>query len=142
MAQELVASITDVARTKFADMLINGKSFTVTSFVIGEGGHDPADPDQALTPDPSLPFQNQTFGPKTIAAATKISPFCNQFMAVLEKAEAVGPISNLGLVATITASPIPLDPEIGINFLFAIVNMPRSIKTDREKVSYQVLINY
>jgi hypothetical protein len=143
MAQAIIATITDTARSKFAEMLQMGRSFTVTEFVTGEGGHDTGDPAIALTPDPTatiLPLQS--FGPKTITSKTLISPFCVEYLANLDPLEAVGPLSNVGLIARFTYSPIGGDPLIGTSFLFAIANFPLIVKTDAEARAISVQVNY
>jgi len=143
MAQAIIATITDIARSKFADMLITGRSFTITDFVTGEGGHDTGDPAIALTPDPtvtSLPLQS--FGPKAIASKTLISPFCVEYLCGLDALEAVGPLSNVGLIARFTYSPIVGDPLVGTTFLFAVANFPLVVKTDAETRSISIQVNY
>ena len=143
MAQAVVSTITDIARSKFAEMLSIGRSFTVTTFVTGQGGHDPGDVAVALTPNPSsLTLPQQTFGPKAITSKSLISPFCVQYQADLLDLEAVGPISNIGLIATYTYSPIPSDPLIGQTFLFAVGNMPLQIKTDSESKTFLVQVQF
>jgi len=143
MAQAIIATITDTARTSFATMLSLGRAFTITDFVTGEGGHDPGDPAVALTPDPTvttLPFQS--FGPKAITSKTLISPFCVEYLCDLDLLEAVGPLSNIGLIATYTFSPISGDPLVGTNFLFSLGNFPLSIKTDSETRSIAVQVGF
>ena len=146
MAQAIIATITDTARSKFADMLKVGRAFTVTDFVTGEGGHDPGDPAIALTPDPAatdLPLKS--FGPKAIASKTLISPYCVEYLCGLDALDAVGPLSNVGLMATFTYSPIPGDPLLlpGNNtFLFCIANFPLVVKTDAETRSISIQVNY
>jgi hypothetical protein len=143
MAQAIIATITDTARSKFAEMLQMGRSFTITDFVTGEGGHDTGDPAIALTPDPTatiLPLQS--FGPKTITSKTLISPFCVEYLTSLDSLEAVGPLSNVGLIARFTYSPIGGDPLIGTSFLFAIANFPLIVKTDAEARAISVQVNY
>ena len=143
MAQAIIATITDTARSKFADMLNIGRAFTITEFVTGEGGHDTGDPAIALTPDPTattLPLQS--FGPKTIASKTLISPFCVEYLCGLDALEAVGPLSNIGLMARFTYSPISGDTLIGTSFLFAIANFPLKIKNDASQQSFRIQIQY
>ena len=143
MAQAIIATITDTARSKFADMLNVGRAFTITSFETGEGGHDTGDPAIALTPDPTateLPLS--TFGPKTISSKTLISPFCVEYLCGLDALEAVGPLSNIGLKATFTYSPIVGDELIGQTFLFAVANFPLVVKTDAETRSISIQVNY
>ena len=141
MAQAIIATITDTARTHFANMLQMGRSFTITDFTTGSGGHDPGDVVVSLTPNPAVTsLPSQSFGPKAISTKTLISPFCVEYLAELELLEAVGPLSNVGLLATFTYSPISGDPLIGTTFLFAVANSPLSVKTDSElrSVSLQV----
>jgi len=143
MAQAIIASITDLARTRFAEMLQMGRAFTVTDFVVGSGGHDPSDAQIALSPDPSdtvLPLQS--FGPQTITSKTLISPFCVEYICELQLLEAVGPISNIGLRATFTFSPIVADPLVGTKFLFSIANTPLAIKTDSESKTFAIQVQF
>jgi hypothetical protein len=143
MAQAIIATITDTARTAFANMLQVGRSFTITDFVTGSGGHDNSDPAVALTPDPTvtvLPLQS--FGPKPVTSKTLISPFCVEYLADLDLLEAVGPISNIGLIATYLFSPIGGDVLVGTTFLFAISNTPLSIKTDSETRSISIQVGF
>ena len=143
MAQAIIATITDTARTRFAEMLQIGRSFTITDFVTGSGGHDPADPAVALTPDPSvttLPLQS--FGPKAVTSKTLISPFCVEYLLELDLLEAVGPLSNIGLIATYLFSPIGSDPLVGTTFLFAVSHTPLAIKTDSETRSISIQVGF
>jgi hypothetical protein len=142
MAQAIIATVTDVARQNFANLLDVGRAFTITHFVVGSGGHD-TDPTIALTPDPTLTtLPLQTFGPKVITSKTLITPFCVQYLCDLDALEAVGPLSNYGLVATFTYSPIIADPLIGTQFLFAIANTPLSVKTDSETRSIAISVQF
>jgi len=143
MAQAIVASLTDLARSKFADMLQMGRAFTVTDFVTGENGHDPGDPAVALTPDPTVTtLPGQTFGPKSIASKTLVSPFCDSYLCHLDFLDAVGPLSNIGLIATFTYSPILGDPLVGTSFLMAIGNQPLIVKTDALSLDFDIQINF
>jgi len=143
MAQAIIATLTDIARTKFADMLATGRSFTITQFVTGDGGHDPGDPRVALTPDPSVTaLPSQTFGPKNITSKTLVSPYCVEFICELADIEAVGPLSNIGLIGLVNYSPIPADPLVGTTFLYSVGNMPLQIKTDAEEKVFQILVQY
>lgn len=143
MAQAIVATITDTARQKFAEMLQVGRAFTVTDFVTGEGGHDPGDPAVALTPDPTdVALPDQSFGPKVLTSKTLISPFCVEYRADLDNLEAVGPLSNIGLIATYTFSPIVGDPLVGTTFLFGIGNFPLQVKTDAETKVFNIQVQY
>lgn len=143
MATAILASITDAARAKHAEMLAEGRSFTVTQFVTGSGGHDPGDPATALTPDPALTtLPGQSFGPKPLTEKSLITPYCVEYVADLDNLEAVGLLSNIGLMATITYSPIPLDPLVGTTFLFAVGNFPLIVKTDAETRQITIQVQY
>lgn len=143
MALAIVSALTDTARAKFADMLNTGRAFTVTSFVTGEGGHDISDPAVALTPDPaSATLPDQTFGPKAVTSKSLISPYCVEYICNLDLLEAVGELSNIGVIATVTYSPILADPLLGTTFLFAIGNFPLHVKTDTETIEIRVTVNF
>jgi len=136
MAQAIIAAITDVARSKFADMVKTGNSFKVDSFVTGSGGHDPENPTVALTPDPTIvELPNITSDKRSIPETNIvfISPFCVQYQIVLDLLDSVGPLSNIGLYATGSLSE---------TFLFAVANFPLVVKTDAERRSIFVQVNY
>ena len=136
MAQAIIAAITDVARSKFADMVKTGNSFSVDSYITGSGGHDTEDVTVALTPDPTMiDLPNKTSDKKTIPDANivLISPFCLQYQISLDLLDSVGPLSSVGLYAT--------DSEDGL-FLFAVANFPLMVKTDAERRSIFVQVNY
>ena len=67
MAITVLAAITDQGRAAFADLTVNGTSFVVNIFEVGNGGHDPGNPIVALTPDASLgELPSITFGPEPV----------------------------------------------------------------------------
>ena len=143
MALSVIAVVTDTARQKLADMLISGKSFQVTHFTTGNGGHDPGNPTIALTPDPTvIELPSRTFGPKVLNDAQLISAFCPRFEGILENTEAVGELSNVGLIATMIYSPIPADPVIGTQFLFAVGNFPLKVKTDTDELTIRITLQF
>lgn len=136
MAQAIIAAITDTARSKFADMVKTGNSFTVDSYITGSGGHDPENPTVALTPDPTITdLPNKTSDKKTIPDGNiiLISPFCVQYQIALDLLDSVGSLSNLGLYAT---------DSTDTSFLFAVANFPLIVKTDAERRSIFIQVNY
>jgi hypothetical protein len=143
VAYSAVAQLTNLARQRLAQALATGKSFVVDRFVVGSGGHDVLDPTIALTPDPTAVIcPLTTFGPKLVTSATLVSPFCPQFVCDLAGDEAVGPISDICLLGTIIYSPIPNDPELNTQFLFAQANTPLRVKLDDEVLSFDVSISF
>jgi hypothetical protein len=143
MSLSIIASITDKGRSALADLLQSGVAFTVTDFVTGGGGHDSGDPQVALTPDPALTtLPGQTFGPKPLTDKILVTPYCVRYVCDLDFLEAVGNLSNIGLIATYTYSPIPNDPIVGTNFLFAVGNSPLVVKTDAEQRTINVEVEF
>lgn len=132
---------TDPCRQRVGYYWIIGKAFIIDKFSVGSGGHDPLDPKKALTPKTSLTTCPQVvFGPETIDDSRMLTPFCPEFLCVLEKAEAVAELSNICLIATVTYSPIPADPEVGTQFLFSIGNFPLAVKVSAERKEFRVSI--
>ena len=143
MAITLTAEITNEGRKKLANMMVQGKSFILEQFVSGEGGHDPSNPTVALTPDVSaISLYLQTFGPKDIFSKSLVTNFQAKLICKLASAEAVGVLSNIGLIARINYSPTAGDPELNTKFLFAIANMPMQNKLAGEEKEFQLTINY
>ena len=145
MAVVVTAELTNEGRRRFADMSVPSinRAFIIEEFEIGEGGHDPEDLTQALRPDVSvtdLPLK--TFGPKAITSSNKPTDFIAEYVLDLTANEAVGIISNIGLIARISSSGIPSDPEINTKFLFAVANLPIRNKLAGETLTLQVRINY
>jgi len=136
MAFEVIAVVTNETKVRQAVAHATGKSFKVTSFSLGDRGHDPTDPTLALTPDPTETECNSgypvVFGPKAIDGYTLIGTFCPQFRCSVSETEVVGVITQVCLIAEIVYSPIPGDPEVGDTFLYAIANRPYWVKTSEE----------
>lgn len=146
-AVSVIAAITQIGRNRIADMTISGRGFQIQEFVVGSGGHDPGDPTIALSPDPTVTvLPQQTFGPKLLVennppfTGILITPFCPQFTGVLDFTEANGELSNVGLIATIMYSPIPSDPLVGTQFLFAVGNRPLIVKTDNDQFTLNITL--
>jgi hypothetical protein len=141
MAITVLAAITDQGRAAFADMTVNGTSFVVNTFEVGNGGHDPGNPIVALTPDTTLGELPQiTFGPEPIDEASLPDDlFTPEFDCFLQQNEAVGELSNIGLLAVYT--DIPANGDLaGATFLFAIGNFPLRVKVDTEVVEFTVSV--
>lgn len=103
---DLILSLTNRARQLEAQALLYGYGYQIHYFAVGSGGHDPGNPTLALplnSDAPSLP--GQFFGPQPINISTLISPTCPQWTCILNPGDAVGGISNFGLIATVTFVP-------------------------------------
>ena len=147
MAITVLAAITDQGRAAFASLTVNGTSFVVTQFEVGNGGHDPGNPIVALTPDTSLgDLPSVTFGPEPIDEASLPDDlFTPEFCCFLQQNEAVGELSNIGLLAVYPGlegdgSPNDLAGVVGTSFLFAIGNFPLRVKVDTEVVEFTVSV--
>ncbi len=141
MSITVLAAITDQGRAAFADLTVNGTSFVVNQFEIGNGGHDSGNPIVALTPDTSLgELPSITFGPEPIDESSLPDDlFTPEFDCFLQQNEAVGELSNIGLLATYVSAPA--NPGlVGTTFLFAIGNFPLRVKVDTEIVEFRVSI--
>lgn len=141
----IIAALTEEGRRRIADMTISGRGFQVTQFVVGSGGADPSDPSVPLTPDTSVEtLPSQTFGPVPVQSpsagktGTLISPFCPQYVGLLDYNQANGNISNVGLIATINFPPG--DPLVGTDFLFAIGNRPTITKSDADQLQISITL--
>lgn len=112
---DIVVSLTNQARQMEAQALLYGYGYQISTFVIGSGGSDPGDPTLALPLNlnaDTLP--GQFYGPVEIDNAALISPTCPQWTCILQPGEAVGNVSNIGLIATVVFIPeasILLDPS-------------------------------
>lgn len=143
MAFSVIATVTDQSRQRIAEMLNNGKSFSVTKFTVSDGGHSIGDPTIALAPNPAAnecPSNGFSYGPQAINAATLISAFCPQYTCTLTTGQANGSLSSICLIGTIVYSPITNDPDVGEDFLFAVGNFPLKVKTSSDVFQFNVLI--
>lgn len=142
MSFEVKALMTDEARRRIAEQWATGKSFVVVGFSLGAAGHDPLDPSTPLAPDPATTtLEDVVFGPKAVSSFTFASDTCPVFECFLDFSEAVAEFSSVGLLAQITSSPIPGDPELNSTFLFAVSNFAKRPKTDLEQLTINVGIS-
>lgn len=141
---DFIVTLTDKGRQLEAQQTVYGYGFKVDHFVVGWGGHDPADPLVALPLTLEVTeLPKQTFGPKLIDSATLVTVTCPKFVCVLQPNEAVGGISNLGLIATILFVPTgapPSAPTVGSTFLYAMTNFPLRTKTALSKETFNILL--
>lgn len=141
---DFVVTLTDKGRQLEAQQTVYGYGFKIDHFVIGWGGHDPADPLVALPLNLEVTeLPKQTFGPELIDEASLITVTCPKFVCVVQPREAVGGISNLGLIATILSVPAGSPssaPEVGSTFLYAMTNFPLRTKTALSKETFNILL--
>ncbi len=141
---DFVVSLTKRGRELEAQQLLYGYGFRIDYFVLGAGGHDPGTPTIALplnTDVTALP--GQFFGPEPIDFKDLVMPTCPRFTCIAQPGEAVGGISNLGLIATLLSVPegSPVDaPTIGYTFLYAICNFPLRFKVSASRETFTISI--
>lgn len=143
----ILATLTKTARNFIAEQGVVGRAYIVESFVIGKGGHDPADSEQPLSPDENVDsLPGQTFGPKLLtkptpnATGVMVEEACARYTGLLDYYEGNGQISSVGLIARVTYSPIPGDELVGTKFLFAYGNRPLITKVDADQLVINVTI--
>jgi hypothetical protein len=141
---DFVVSLTTVGRQMEAQQLLYGYGFKINYYVLGSGGHDPNNPTVALPLNTDvLVLPGQFFGPEPIDVSALITPTCPQFTCIVKPGQAVGGISNLGLIATVLSVPAgsPVSaPVVGSTFLYAIVNFPLRYKTSASQETYTITI--
>ena len=150
---EALALVTNQGSARLAEVLASGKSFRVDHFVLGSNGHTVADPSLAISPDPtrtgcycgplgadiesiSTAGGCSFYGP--VDEVTFASPTCPVFRCVADPGDATGAVSSLCLLGTIVYSPVPGDPEVGTQFLFAITFFPLKFRTPLYTLEHEV----
>lgn len=143
MAQSILATVTTKGREMIVEHLLNGTAFQVDKFSIGNGGHDIANPNVALTPDVSLTsLPGESFGPVAISNATTVNPQTPRFDSILTESQAVGEISTIGLFITVISTTGNSTVNVNDTFLFAISNLPLQIKTGLETKEFRTEIQF
>jgi len=103
---DFVVSLTKKGRELEAQQLLYGYGFRIDYFVLGAGGHDTGNPMVALPLNTDvLELPGQFFGPEPVDDKSLVTPTCPRFICIAQPGEAVGGISNLGLIATMTYNP-------------------------------------
>jgi hypothetical protein len=103
---DIIVSLTKKGREREAQALLYGYGYRVDFFVIGSGGHDPGNPTLALPLDENVTeLPGLFFGPEPIDRSELISSTCPRWLCILQPGEAVGQISNIGLIATVVFIP-------------------------------------
>lgn len=143
-----LAVVTNNGRARIIDMLRTGKSFVVDRFVVGDSGHDPSDPTLPITPDPSRDGCYCSVPAIDVAGGCIFGDVvdnvllgtngCPIFQCNLLPGEATGVVSSVCLIGTIVWSPDPLDPDLGTQFAFAIVNYPFRAKGPLDTFEFEI----
>lgn len=139
---DFVVSLTRKGREIEAQQTLYGYGFKISSFVMGAGGHDPGNPNLALPLDLDVTeLPGQFFWPEPIDVAELINPTCPRFTCILQPGEAVGGISNLGLIGVVEYVPvtsiyvIPTDVDISLD----IINKTAHGFSDNDLLVYTTL---
>lgn len=150
MADELLAVVTNTAHAWNARARVYGYGIKLTRFVVGSNGHDPTNPRLALTPDPSrsgcycaseaITTIDGCLFSDLIDSVTWKTDYCPVYTCRLESGEAVGVVTSVCLIAEVVYSPIPSDPLVGTEFLYAITNLPYRVKVNGEVLSLDIAI--
>lgn len=139
-----IGVVTDAGRAALARIPVDGLRFNTFEFQIGRGGYDAEDPMIVVTPDPSDTALLDPIWPAAdeYAPVTRIDrPTIGgvAFLCRVEADEALVGIGEIGVFATITASPS--NPgEVGDRFLFAIAHRPLLGKAPSDSVGFYVTI--
>lgn len=150
MADELIATESNDAKAWAAKARAYGYGWKVTKFVTGSFGHDPENPRLPLKPDPSrsgcycgadaLTTVDGCLFSDFIDEVSFQTPYCPVYTCILGSGESIGVVSSLCLIAEIVYSPIPGDPVVGTEYLYATVNMPYRPKIAGETLQFDVFV--
>lgn len=152
MNYEALALISNTGRAKMGQLIATGKSFVVNRFVVGDQGHDSADPTIATTPDAaktgcycspeSITVAGGCVYEGLISNISYVNATCPVFTVELAEGQATGVVSSICLIGTVVYSPIPGDPEVGTNFLFAVTNFPMRTKIPGAKWTWDISVQF
>ncbi len=119
-----------------------GRSFIITSFILGDQGADPDDPQVAQTPDvATTDCMGNVFGPKAITSPVfYINDVCPVFRCEISGIDYTGVVSSVCLVAEYVFSLIPNDPLVGQTFTAAVATRPELIIADTDDLILDVAV--
>ncbi len=150
MADELLAVLSNNALAWNARARVNGYGIKITKFVVGSYGHDPTNPRLALTPDPTrdgcycgteaLTTTAGCLFSDFIDGVTWKNDYCPIYSCRLETGEAVGIVSSICLIAEVLWSPVTGDPNVGLEYLYATVNLPYRPKLAGEALLFDIAV--
>lgn len=140
----IIATLTDEARTYFAQSTLGILSFKLKGFAVGRSGYNSTNPVKITPIDGSLTDLEDHFFPTTgiksleaIETPTLTTVVANCRLA---KDEAVSALGEIGVWAEIVYSLAP--SEIGTTFLLAVSHFPIVTKTLRQAILYRVIIQF
>jgi hypothetical protein len=148
---DIIATLTDQARTYIARATLGEMVFQVVGFGLGRGGFNPADPtqvtalvttatelDDKVYPD-SIAFSYQAFASTEEPTDTVRVYNCRAPSTIIASNAdyALGEIALYGLVLN---SSVPA--EIGTVFLYALSHFPCLCKTRRDVLLRRVIVSY
>ena len=140
----IIATLTDEARTLFAQSTLGLLSFKLVGFAVGRGGYNATNPVHVISIDSSATSLIDQFFPVTgiKALETIETPTVSTIVANcrLAKDEAVSALGEIGLWAEIIYSIVPSD--VGRQFLLAVSHFPIVTKTLRQAILYRMIIQF
>ena len=140
----IIATLTDEARTNFAQSTLGLVSFKLAGFAVGRGGYDSVNPVHVVAIDGSSTSLIDKYFPVTgiKTLETIETPTISTIVANcrLAKDEAISALGEIGLWAEIVYSIVPSD--IGRQFLMAVAHFPIVTKTLRQAILYRMIIQF
>jgi hypothetical protein len=146
LPDNIVATLTDAGRHALARSTAGEIAFQATSFAVGRGGYNMANPVKIVAIDPGNTTLDDQFFPvfPTLQPITDIErpyPQTIVFNCRLASTDAVAGLGEIGIWATYLWSP-GNPSEVGTTFLFAAAHFPLSTKTLRQVVVYRVIVQF
>lgn len=131
-------------RTNLGAQMINnqlalGRAFRLIGYQAGSGGHDPATNQPIPVDVQAVTLPNATTGTILFAPGDILQTGYNTIRCTMTLGKGVGAgvVSNLGLIAQITAVADPADSAlVGQEYLYAIANIGYKLKLSNETYVY------
>lgn len=139
---DIDAEVTTIARRYLARKTIDGMSFKVTEFSLGQGGADPFDYKIAIPVNPGAQSLEIPIAlpPKAITEYERPNPSSGCAYCLVESGEANEVLSEIGIWAEILWSPYTA--EIGTVFLAAIAHFPIVCKNPSMNYAFRVNVQF
>lgn len=148
---DIIATLTDQARTYIARATLGEMVFTVEGFGLGRGGYQPADPSQvtplvstAVELDDKVYPNSTALTYQAFASTEEPSPTVRVYNCRVPSTIIAGNadygLGEVGLYGIVVNSSVP--SEIGTVFLYAISHFPIIFKTRRDVLLRRVIVSY